>query len=319
MKKKKIFFALCISAGILLFSACGKKTEEKVESVGNLTPVLTQGLEMTDDERLEKLCEKAKQLYTVEPVETEGNTKILVYELIPSVDARIRSSKGELVAQYELPCKLSTTDAYNFYYDGEIFAVAEGTWNPEQPEIHNNKLSIWVSWNGGEFERLEVGETERAYQTVYFGFGEDGRIALITEIDMRTHEVFLREDSRSEWKKFGTAESFGACYGRPVSCISFFDGTTGVVATPLIDPAYTNFVRTEDAGENWEFASKELLEIESGAEKEYGYSVLRLHCEGALGAALVRVSYMEEDGSDAFYLYTTTDKGQNWKVEARVK
>lgn len=135
------------------------------------------------------------------------------------------------------------------------------------------------------------------------------------------HEVFLRADSTADWCKIGTAESFENRYNRLVSTISFFDETTGVVGTPCVDPWYTNFIRTEDAGESWDFAQKELLEDmpDSAVSQECLYSVLSLRCEGNVGAALVRVEDWEPDGSYGYYLYTTVDKGKTWQIGQKVK
>lgn len=92
------------------------------------------------------------------------------------------------------------------------------------------------------------------------------------------------------------------------------------MGTPFVDPWYTNFIRTEDAGQTWDFAEKELLENipDSTATKEFQYAVLSLHCEGDFGAALVRVGGMEPDGSFAYYLYTTTDKGKTWQIGEKI-
>ncbi len=88
-------------------------------------------------------------------------------------------------------------------------------------------------------------------------------------------------DSASEWRRLGTAESFDNRYDRLADQISFFDETTGVVGTPFVDPWYTNFIRTEDAGQTWDFAEKELLENmpDSTVAEECQYAVLNLHCE----------------------------------------
>lgn len=68
------------------------------------------------------------------------------------------------------------------------------------------------------------------------------------------------------------------------------------------------------------FAEKELLENipDSTATKEFQYAVLSLHCEGDFGAALVRVGGMEPDGSFAYYLYTTADKGKTWQIGEKI-
>lgn len=332
MKSRKMIFHIFFMAVFMLFAACGAKEQAvssglglmyvKVPSVtgepDDVDELTVAKRELTDKEQelLEGLCKKAMQLYMVEPVETEEEMTVLVRERILSETPKKSDTAGEIVAQYELPYKIRQHNVYNFYYDGEIFAVAEGAWSDDYPEETNQMLSILVSRNGGEFERMEIGETESVYLEVYFDFGENGRIAVLAQEGIFSHEVFLRADSTSDWRKLGTEETFHKCYGRLVSCISFFDGTTGVVGTPLVDPWYTNFIRTEDAGENWSFAEKELLEAmpDFAVTQECGYSVISLHCEGNIGAALVRVEGWKPDGSYAYYLYTTVDRGKTWQI-----
>lgn len=327
----------------MLSTACGKKSETGTVEMKNTTKISTisdaasvAGMISTGNETktdvkcertvqeqalLDRLCEKVMQLYMVEPVEIEEGMIVLVRERILSNIPGTNDTAGEIVAQYELPYKIRMHDIYNFYYDGEFFAVAEGAWSNDYPEESNRTLSILVSFNGGDFQRIEVGKTEYAYQEVYFDFSDTGRIALLTQGSIFAREVFLRADSASDWCKLGISENFENCYNRLVSCISFFDSMTGVVGTPFVDPWYTNFIRTEDAGENWAFAEKELLEDmpDSSAPVDCEYSVLSLRCEGNFGAALVRVAGWEDDGSYAFYLYTTVDKGKTWNIESRLE
>lgn len=336
MKIRRIFFNILFLAALVLSAACDTQKGEIPHDLEGM-PVITAAifltevpvLEMADAkqelaaeerEMLDRLCEKAKQLYMVEPMETKDKMTVLVRRLILSEMPGKNDTAGEIVAEYELPYKIHEHNLYNFYYDGEIFAVAEGAYSNDYPEEHNRMLSILVSQNGGEFERIDVGETEYEYQRVYFDFGGNGRIALLTDYGIFTHEVFFRADGASEWRKMGTAESFEKRYNRLADSISFFDETTGIVGTPFVDPWYTNFIRTEDSGENWNFAEKELLEDMPGsaATGECAYSVCSLHCEGNVGAALVRVEGWEADGSYAYYVYTTVDKGKTWQIASKV-
>lgn len=342
MKYRKIVFHMLFISVLMLSAACGKKSESgtmdmestvkisAISDAADIAGMISAGRE-TDEikyERtfqeqalLDRLCEKVVQFYMVEPVETEAGIVVLVRERVLSDTPGVSDTAGEIVARYELPYKIRMHNIYNFYYDGEIFAVAEGAWSNEYPQEYNNALSILVSFHGEDFQRMEVGETEYQYQEVYFDFSDTGRIVLMTQGSIFAHEIFLRANSESDWCKLGASENFENCYNRLVSCISFFDSTTGVVGTPFVDPWYTNFIRTEDAGENWFFAEKELLEDmpDSSVSEECCYSVLSLRCEGNLGAALVRVADWETDGSYAFYLYTTEDKGKTWNIESKLE
>ncbi|MDE7210144.1 MAG: hypothetical protein K2O03_01710 [Lachnospiraceae bacterium] len=341
MKHQKIFSNIIFFAISGLLAACTTKPDAAspdatptpainadITSGVSVTPKpdtpphteVSSGSSAEESALLDRLCEKAKQLYMVEPVASENGLTILVHKQIPAKTPDEMSTVGEVVAQYELPFEIAAHNAYNFYYDGEIFAVAEGARSYDNNEEGSKTLSILVSQNGGAFERIVVGETETEYDCVYFSFGENGRIALLTDSAIRHHEVFLRPDSASEWRRLGTAESFDNRYDRLADQISFFDETTGVVGTPFVDPWYTNFIRTEDAGQTWDFAEKELLENmpDSTVTEECQYAVLNLHCEGNVGAALVRVGDLEPDGSFAYYLYTTVDKGKTWQIGEKV-